>query len=60
VTADVPDFSVAGGKDKQGLNLKPIYDASRDRLIVGRPAENKVTVRLGDTIYLDGFDPRDL
>lgn len=60
VTADVPDFSVAGGKDKQGQNLKPIYDASRDRLIVGRPAENKVTVRLGDTIYLDSFDPRDL
>jgi hypothetical protein len=25
-------------------------------LVVGKPAENKVTVRLGDTIYVDTFD----
>lgn len=49
--------SVIGGVANQGGSLVYDYDATRHRLIVGRPSENLVSLFTTDQIFADDFDP---
>lgn len=48
--------SVIGGVAGQGSSMVYAYDSGRDQLVVGRPAENIVTLFKADRLYRDGFD----
>jgi len=48
--------SVMGLLTASGFSMSLAYDASRDVLIVGRPAENKVTVFAADLIFRSSFE----
>lgn len=47
--------SVVGTAPAGGVRMRYAYDASRDRLVVGRPADNIVTLFTRDQIFADSF-----
>lgn len=49
--------SVIGGVADGGSQLSYDYDAARQRLLVGRPAENVVSLFTMDQIFADDMDP---
>ncbi len=49
--------SVIGGITNRGSSLTYDYDATRHRLIVGRPYENLVSLFTPDQVFADDFDP---
>jgi hypothetical protein len=51
-----PANSVIGTTEDGGNMLVFDYDAGRDQLVVGRPADNIVTLVNGDIIFDDGFE----
>lgn len=52
-----PWNSVIGGVGNGGASMTYGYDATRHRLIVGRPAENIVTLFTTDQLFADDFSP---
>lgn len=48
--------SVLGTVPLGGSSMHFVYDGSRDSLIVGKPAENIVTVFKADLLFRDGFE----
>ncbi|HET6632559.1 MAG TPA: hypothetical protein VFG73_07620 [Rhodanobacteraceae bacterium] len=52
-----PWNSVIGGVARGGQRMSHDYDHGLQRLIVGRPAENIVTLFTMDQIFADGFQP---
>ena len=48
--------SVRGAAENGGYSLVFDYDAARDQLVVGRPAENLVTLFKADLLFREGFD----
>jgi hypothetical protein len=48
--------SVLGGAENAGNSLVYDYDVPRDQLVVGRPAENKVTILYFDQVFVNGFE----
>jgi Repeat of unknown function (DUF5650) len=52
-----PWNSVIGMKAYAGSELVTAYDASRQRLVVGRPQENIVSLFTMDQIFADNFEP---
>ena len=49
--------SVIGGVPNGGASMTYSYDATRHRLIVGRPYENIVSLFTSDQVFADDFDP---
>jgi hypothetical protein len=54
--AVLPWNSVIGGVDNGGPNMHFDYDTTRHRLIVGRPAENIVSLFTMEQIFADGLE----
>lgn len=52
-----PWNSVIGGIANGGYSMVYDYDPTRHRLIVGRPAENMVSLFTMDQIFADGLEP---
>lgn len=48
--------SVLGGVANGAAQITFGYDASRDHLVVGRPAENLLTIFDGNIVFSNGFD----
>jgi len=48
--------SVVGGVANGAAQISFGYDASRDHLVVGRPAENLLTIFDGNVVFSDGFE----
>jgi len=55
-TAITAENSVRGGVASGGSSLVFDYDAKRGQLVVGRPAENIVTLFKADLLFRNGFD----
>lgn len=47
--------SVEGAAADGGIRMRYAYDVSRDRLVVGRPADNVVSLFTRDRIFADSF-----
>jgi len=55
-SAITAENSVRGGVASSGSSLVFDYDAKRGQLVVGRPAENIVTLFKADLLFRNGFD----
>jgi hypothetical protein len=51
-----PDQHVRGGVAGKGATMTYVYDAQRHRLVVGRPAENRITWLTRDDLFADAFE----
>ena len=52
-----PENSVVGTAANQGAYLSHAYDATRKRLVVGRPLDNMISLWTLDQVFADGFEP---
>jgi hypothetical protein len=52
-----PWNSVIGTKQSGGYEMVAAYDPTRQRLVVGRPYENIVSLFTMDQLFADGFEP---